>query len=150
MCRVQPGLQLADAHLILVLEVVPGVSSFLSSSSLAPRVSEPLVSRLKVMGTQLWPAASILVLVSQVRVSIGSRSVLSFITIMSLAASATEMELSCPTQASLLPSPEKLTACTQPPPFWELENSVMRFPMGILLPQAVGDGLASISFINPE
>ena len=88
--------------------------------------------------------------VIQVRVSRGSRSVLSFITIMSLVASATEMELSCPTQASLDPSPEKLTAWTQPPPLAELENSVMRLPMGILAPQAVAEGFGSISLMKPE
>ena len=32
-------------------------------------------------------------------------------------ASATESDESCPTQASLLPSAEKLTECTQPPPW---------------------------------
>ena len=43
---------------------------------------------------------------------------------MSLVASATEMLESCPTQANLLPSAEKLTEWTQPPP-WKSENHII-------------------------
>ena len=40
-------------------------------------------------------------------------------------ASATEMEQSCATQASLVPAELKDTACTQPPPIGELVNSAI-------------------------
>ena len=84
-----------------------------------------------------------------------------------LVASATERELSCPTQANLVPSALKLTEWTQPPP-WRLEvqnsfklrlkrseikinpylfeNSAMSWLNGILAPQGVGEGLSSMSF----
>ena len=40
-------------------------------------------------------------------------------------ASATEMEQSCATHASLVPAELKDTACTQPPPIGELVNSAI-------------------------
>ena len=46
---------------------------------------------------------------------------------MSLVASATEMLESCPTQANLLPSAEKLTEWTQPPP-WKSKNHIITQP----------------------
>ena len=57
----------------------------------------------------------------------GKNLVLKLKTAFSLVASATEMLESCPTQANLLPSAEKLTEWTHPPPL-KKEN-------GILLPK---------------
>ena len=51
---------------------------------------------------------------------------------------------------TLLPSAEKETLCTQPPPPVELENSAMRFPNGILAPHGEAVGLASMSLIHAE
>ena len=51
----------------------------------------------------------------------GKNWVFSLWVAMSLVASATEMPESWPTQANLLPSAEKLTEWTQPPPY-EMKN----------------------------
>merc|ERR1712106_764329 len=51
---------------------------------------------------------------------------------------------------SRLPSEEKLTECTQPPPLGEFENSARSWPIGILEPHGVAEGFGSISFMYPE
>merc|ERR1719361_2863752 len=88
MCRVQPGLQLADAHLILVLEDVPGADGPGSLQLLV--LLQPGTEGEGAAGVEVEGDGDAVVagrqypgVVSQVRVSIGSRSVLSFITIRS-------------------------------------------------------------------
>merc|ERR1719481_452438 len=124
------------------------LAPFSAGSSLAPwEMAPPPGLQWKVRGTQLWPPATRLTSVSQVSVSSGSRSVRSLETTRSRPESATEILESCPTQASRDPSGEKLTEWIQPPPLFELENSARSCPIGILVPQEVAEGLASISLM---
>merc|ERR1711874_519158 len=55
MCRVQPGLQLADAHLILVLEDVPGADRPSRLQLLVLLQSLEQVTILLVLGAQSIP-----------------------------------------------------------------------------------------------